>query len=131
MGDKQLDKKSQNVNEVIPQKHMSPLEQMMLHGGKAHKVRGMAARGVDSMIAVYNDRFTYTFITNNEVASVHFDKNSNKIFYSGHNIENMKLTKEQIKELSNVIKVLESDGEGRKLKEFYEATLGNCLADNK
>lgn len=108
----------------------SPLELMRLHGGKARKVRGEERRA-DSMIAVYKDRFTYTFIMQKEVASVHFDRKSGKIFFSGHNINNMSLTSEQIKELWGVVDVLEHDVEGKELKSAYEATLGSRLADNK
>lgn len=111
--------------------HLSPLELIRLHGGRAHKVRGMAARGADSMIAVYKDRFTYTFVMKNEVASIHFDRKRNKIFFSGHNIRNMDLTSDQKGELFKVVDVLESDEEGRELKEVYQATLGSQLADNK
>lgn len=124
----------QKIVENMPDnvmRQMSPLERLKMQGGKAHKVRGMAARGADSMIAVYKDRFTYTFVMDKEVASIHFDAKSRKIFFSGHNIDNMELNDKQKLELANVIKVLEKDSEGKSLKEAYQATLGDRLADNK
>lgn len=134
-GFKMKDKRTQihtlEDNEPTRGPHMSPLELIKRHGGKAHKVKGVLGRAADSMIAVYKDRFTYTFISRNEVASIHFDRVSCKIFYSGHNIENLKITSEQRKELFNVIKILADDSEGRELKTDYEATLGRLLADNK
>ena len=110
---------------------ISPLEMMRMHGGRAHRVGGMAGREADSMIAVYGDRFTYTFIMNKEVASIHFDKKRSEIFFSGHNIRNMTLTKDHKMELRNLIEVLGDDPEGLRLKEDYQATLGGLLADNK
>ena len=126
-----IDKKQVEANKTDKESHVSPLDLMKLHGGKAHKVRGMAGRSVDSMIAVYKDRFTYTFISNREVASIHFDKKRNKIFYSGHNINNMHLTIAQHAELHNIINVLENDNEAKKFKDAYQATLGHLLTDNK
>jgi len=109
----------------------SPLQEIVSQGGRAHKVRGMSGRKVDSMIAVYNDRFTYTFMLRNEVASIHFDKQSNKIFFRGHNIRNLELNDAQKGELYNVIDVLASDDEGMGLKDAYQATLTSHLTDNK
>jgi hypothetical protein len=131
MRDNDIDKRVQNIVQPESSGDLSPLELLKMHGGKAHKVRGMAGRGVDSMIAVYKDRFTYTFVLKSEVASIHFDRIRNKIFYSGHNIENMTLSDEQKAELHNIINVLEADAEGRELKSAYLATLGHSRADNK
>lgn len=131
MSEKSIDKKEVEASEFDKESHVSPLDLIKLHGGKAHKVRGMAGRGIDSMIAIYKDRFTYTFISNREVASIHFDNKSKKIFYSGHNINNMNLSVAQHTELHNVINILENDDEARKFKDAYQATLGHYLADNK
>lgn len=124
--------KDKQLNGVSGERqHLSPLELIKLHGGRAHRVRGEAGKDADSMIAVYKDRFTYTFIMNKEVASIHFDRKKNKIFFSGHNIENMPLTSEHKAELYSVIKVLETDENAIELKDAYQATLGSLLADNK
>ena len=132
MRDKGLKKMGHEEKTDVGDRGLSPLELMQKRGGKAHKVRGgMARRGADSMIAVYKDRFTYTFVLGSEVASIHYDKNRDKVFYSGHNIENMKLSKEQQVELMNVINILENDEEGKEIKDAYQATLSHYLADNK
>lgn len=113
------------------EKRLSPIELIRLHGGRAHKVGGMTARGADAMLAVFNERFTYTFIMNKEVASIHFDRSSNKIYFSGHNIQNLTLTGDQRRELLNVVSILEEDADGKELKSAYEATLTSLLADNR
>lgn len=131
MKDKLVEKGILGERETGQKGRMTPLEIIMSQGGRAHKVGGMAGREADSMIAVYKDRFTYTFMMSKEVASIHFDKMRRNIYFSGHNIQNMKLTGEQREELYKIINVLESDDEGRELKSDYEATLGTLLADNK
>lgn len=109
----------------------SPLDLIKIHGGHAHKVGGMAVRGADSMIAVYKNRVTYTFIMNKEVASIHYDRDKGEIFFSGHNIRNVKLTAEQKGELFELAKVLDEDPEGKVLRQDYYATLTDLIADNK
>jgi len=98
-------------------------------GGKAHRVRSGIGRGVDAMLAVYKDRFTYTFILNKEVASIHFDAGSRKIYFKGHNIQNLKLKEEERNELVRLIDILEEDEEGRELRFLYEETLASIFAD--
>lgn len=110
---------------------LSPIELIKIHGGKAHRVKEAVLRGADAMLAVYKGRFTYTFVMKKNVASIHYDEESNKIFFSGHNIQNMELSADQKQELYNVIKVLESDPEGKELKSSYKATLDSLFADNK
>lgn len=131
MKDKTIPNKAAEVEETGRGGRLSPLELIKIHGGRAHRVGGTVGRGADSMIAVYKDRFTYTFIMHKEVASIHFDRRRQKIFFRGHNIQNMTITEDHKRELFNLIKVLESDSEGRELKSAYEATLGSQLADNK
>jgi len=120
-----------NMSESSMDERLSPLDLIKKRGGKAHKVGEKAGRDADAMLAVYKGRFTYTFVMKKEVASIHFDMNSRKIYFSGHNIQNMKLTVDHKSNLLNLIKVLEADAEGRELKEAYEATLTSFLADNK
>lgn len=124
--------RKENLQEVRRQSEegMSPLELIKLHGGRAHKVRQKVEKGADAMLAVHSGRFTYTFIMNKEVASIHFDQNAGKIFFSGHNISNLNITSDQRNELFNVIKILETDKDGRELKKEYEATLGHIITDN-
>ncbi len=83
----------------------------------------------DSVIAIYKERLTYTFIMESEVASIHFDRSRGEIFFRGHNIARMKLGPEQRKALIALIGVLEEDEKGREFKEAYSATLDRVLAD--
>lgn len=53
------------------------------------------------------DKVTYTFLTDQEVVSLHFDLKSEAIFYKGHKIENLELDPEQRKHLQQFAKVLE------------------------
>ena len=111
------------------QKRMSPLEAIKKTGGVAHPVRKMAGHAVDSMLAVYRDRLTYTFILDKEVASIHFDKNRREIYFKGHNVQNMELAPQQIKALRNLQGIISEDEQGKLLFNDYVATLGHCLAD--
>jgi hypothetical protein len=97
---------------------------------KAKKVKE-GKRAVDSMIAVYKDRITYTFILDNEVASIHFDKSRGEIFFKGHNIKNIKLTENQLQALKDLRGVLQLEKDGRPFLSDYEATLGRYLADKR
>lgn len=109
----------------------SPLDLIRQTGGVAHPIKRKVERPVDSMLAVYHDRCTYTFIMGNEVASVHFDRSKNEIFFSGHNIKNMQLSAEQIRALKDMQGILAEDEQGKSLFNDYVATLGHLLADNK
>lgn len=100
-------------------------------GGKTERVTlpGMPAQ--DSLLAVYKDRLTFTFILGDEVASIHFDRVKNEIYFKGHNIRNFKLTVSQMQALNGLKDILKADEEGKKLLSDYEATLASRLADNK
>ncbi|MBI4211032.1 MAG: hypothetical protein HY540_00195, partial [Deltaproteobacteria bacterium] len=50
-----------------------------------------AGMPADAMLAVFQDRFTYTFLFQHEVSSIHFDRRRGEIFYRGHNIANLVL----------------------------------------
>lgn len=111
------------------EKRDSPLEIMRRAGGVAHPIQNRPGRPVDSMLAVYRDRLTYTFILNKEVASIHFDRSKREIFFSGHNILNMALSVDQLKALKDLQAVLAEDEQGKLLFNDYVATLGHLLAD--
>lgn len=100
-------------------------------GGKAEAVKSSLAKGHDSMLAVYKDRLTYTFILEREVASIHYDRAKEEIFFKGHNIKNMKLNGAQIGALQGIKAILTQDGRAKELLPGYEATLGKILADNR
>ena len=109
----------------------SPLDLERLMGGKAHPVGKDKQRHPDSMLAVYKNRLTYTFIMDNEVASIHYDRSKGEIFYKGHNVKNIALKESQRKALLSLKMLLEEDEEGREFIEDYGATLERSLADNK
>lgn len=115
---------------VIPKTPQSPIDLWRLMGGKARPVRGAAQSLQDSLLAVYKDRLTYTFILGLEVASIHFDRSKKEIFFKGHNLHNLKLNEHQIKALTDFKQVLKADERGRPFSKDYEATLGDLLADN-
>ncbi|MFH1830209.1 MAG: hypothetical protein ABH871_05485 [Pseudomonadota bacterium] len=83
----------------------------------------------DSVIAIYKDRLTYTFIMNEEVASIHFDRSKGEIFFRGHNISHMDLGAQERKSLISLIGVLEEVEGGTEFLSAYSATLDRVLAD--
>lgn len=107
----------------------SPLDLIRLMGGKARKVRRNRGKSPDSMLAVYGHRLTYTFIIDNEVASIHFDRGRGEIFYKGHNIKNLEFSEGQREAFFTLQDILQSDEEGREFLPAYLATLERCLAD--
>lgn len=107
----------------------SPLELVRMMGGRGHRVKSEKQRVPDSMLAVYKNRLTYTFILEGEVASIHFDVKKGEIYFRGHNIGLMELTEAQKKALYMLQSILEADPEGREYLSVYSATLGRLLAD--
>ena len=97
---------------------------------KSKRVTGPNGQLNDSMMAVFKNRLTYTFIHDNEVASIHFDRDRGEIFYKGHNIVNMQLTPSQNMVLSGMEAILANDDKGSGFLAAYKATLTRCLADN-
>lgn len=84
----------------------------------------------DSLLAVYKGRFTYTFILDGEVASIHFDAEKGKIFFKGSHIINIELTeslKESLRKMGEILKIDDRVGE---LLGLYEATLERSMDDN-
>ncbi len=100
-------------------------------GAVAHKVKEEGKVATDSMLAVFNDHLTYTFILESEVASIHYDKLRREIFFKGHNIKYMELDPKQVRVLMDLGEALKKDEKGRDFAAEYEATLGGLLADKK
>lgn len=98
-------------------------------GGVAEKVQQRGKTAKDSMLAVYRDRFTFTFILQNEVASIHFDRLRGEIFYKGHNIRNMELTEKHKSALFEVADIIANDQNAKSFYYDYQATLARILAD--
>ena len=107
----------------------SALDLLRRSGGQARKVGKGTGRSIDSMLAVYKDRVTYTFICNNEVASIHFDRSRGEIFFRGHNVHNMDLNCEQLEALRRMELVMASDHRSKSMSSDYSATLTRLLAD--
>lgn len=102
---------------------------MRLMGGASRRGGALRKGMPDSVIAVYKDRLTYTFIMDKEVASIHYDRSREEIFFRGHNIRHMELGPSHRKALIALIGVLEEDEKGRPFCDAYSATLDRILAD--
>ena len=74
---------------------------------KAFKKNGL----YDGKVFHSEDKVTYTFLTDQEVVSLHFDLKRSSIFYKGHKIENLELTPEQKGQLEQFAKVLQEKPE--------------------
>lgn len=98
-------------------------------GAIAHKVPTKGKAAEDSMLAVYKDRVTYTFILAKEVASVHYDRKRGEIYFSGHNIRNMELNDAQRQALMDFGVALQADEKAKEFSSSYDATLARLLAD--
>lgn len=120
------------LNITAPEPKASKPFDLWKHIGaaKAHAVAKEPEKQVDSMLAVYKDRLTYTFIMDREVASIHYDKTKGEIFFKGHNLHNLYLSDEQVKALEELKSVLAKDKEGNSLLDDYNTTLDTLLADN-
>ena len=110
--------------------HPSSLELMRMMAGKSHRMGPGERAAPDSVLAVFKDRFTYTFVMNSdEVASIHFDRKRGEIFYKGHNINYMELSGPQRAALVAMEEILGADEQGKELAPAYAATLSRHLAD--
>lgn len=107
----------------------SALDLLRRSGGRTRKVDKHAGKSIDSMLAVYKDRVTYTFIANNEVASIHFDRSRGEIFFKGHNVCNIDLNDGQIEALKRMESVMKADNRCKSMVSDYSATLARLLAD--
>jgi len=105
----------------------SDLVRMM--GGRSRPAGRGRQRGSDSVIAIYKERVTYTFVMGEEVASIHFDSSRGEIFFRGHNIRNMQLNEKQLAALEAMKGVLAADQQGKEDLSAYAATLARLIAD--
>lgn len=116
------------VNQKTGEQNQSAIDLWRHMGGKS---RPVGERAADSMLAVFKDRATYTFILDDEVASIHFDRTRGEIFFKGHNIRHLTLTGNQINALNHMKEVLITDSKAKRFLNDYSATLARYLADNK
>ncbi|HPQ80638.1 MAG TPA: hypothetical protein PLZ86_02825 [bacterium] len=107
----------------------SPIDLMRRQRGASRRLREEGKPQPDSMLAVMADRATYTFIMEDGVASIHFDRRRGEIFFRGHKIGNMEISKAQVAALHHMEEVLKADSRARELFPAYSATLARCLAD--
>lgn len=121
--------KEKKLEPLQQERKQAPIDLWRMMGGQAQRVRSSGGKSVDSMLAVYQDRCTYTFIMQGEVSSIHFDRRKQEIFIKGHNIKNMKLSQEHKMALEGLKEVLAREERGQPLSADYEATLGKLLAD--
>lgn len=106
-----------------------PTEIAGILGGASRRVPDAMGRASDSMLAVFGHRMTYTFICGEEVASIHFDRQRQEIFFRGHNIKFMELDGLQMQALLELEEILGHDRQGREFLPDYHATLARLLAD--
>ena len=130
---KQVRERQKEIQMAKEEKRPRHVFELWEHIGRARakriKERGRAVR--DSMLAVYKNCVTYTFILDQEVASIHYDRLRGEIFFKGHNINNMKLTARQIQALMDLKMVLNRDEKGHSFLSDYDATLDKLLADKR
>lgn len=69
------------------------------------------------------DKVTYTFVDNQEVISLHFDKSKKAIFYKGHNISNVSLNPDQWRHLEIFQATLVEDPKAKDFVEPYKEIL--------
>jgi len=115
--------------EMVKAGDTAPLDLIRLMGGRSHRVKGARERRPDSMLAVYKNRLTYTFILDNEVASIHFDRQRGEIFFRGHNISHLEMSDIQKKALLALQEILDEDSDGKEFLHAYLATLERSLTD--
>ena len=108
-----------------------PMQIAGIIGGQARRVPDVAGRAADSMLAVYKQRLTYTFICDHDVASIHYDDTRREIFFRGHNIKFMALSETQNEALWGLAVVLANDREGERLAQGYQETLEMVLRDRQ
>lgn len=73
------------------------------------------------------NKVTYTFVADEEVISLHFDKARKTIFYKGHNIANLELTEAQLAHLQQFQSELAKKDETTHFARSYSDALNNCL----
>ncbi len=75
----------------------------------------------DGQLMHSRDRVTYTFLTQTDVVSLHFDRVRKTIYYKGHNVQNMVLTNEHKKHLEDFALAIEN--QAKPFLKAYKQTL--------
>lgn len=84
----------------------------------------------DEKLFYSDDKVTYTFVSGEEVVSLHFDKVKKTIFYKGHNIANLSLNLRQIHHLEQFRNALEKNPEAVVFAAPYSRTLNAWLKEH-
>lgn len=77
-----------------------------------------------------SDKVTYTFVADQEVISLHFDRVRKTIFYQGHNIDNLILGSEQIGYLEKFAREIEANYDTSDFIVPYSETLKAYLQNH-
>lgn len=73
------------------------------------------------------ERLTLTFFMGDQVASIHFDLSRREIFFKGHNVKNMTLSRDQWEALRNFSKLIKQEECDIRLIQGYEECLAQIL----
>ncbi len=83
----------------------------------------------EANLFLMKDRATLTFYVDQEVHSIHYDKNRDEIFYKGHNIKNILLTDEQWLYLQQFSTVLLQHPLAAGIQKNYQKRLESLLSE--
>ncbi len=118
-----MDKPTHVGNRARPGGEVSPAQGVL---GKEKEENTSIFQGFqEAKLFRTQDRATLTFYAGNEVASVHYDRNRNEIFFKGHNVKNMTLTPEQWFYLEKFSDFLAQEEGTEDMRKAYEACLSN------
>lgn len=79
----------------------------------------------EAKLFISKDRATLTFFLKQEVASIHFDKSRNEIFFKGHNVKNMTLAPEQWQSLQKFSEYLIKENADPEFIQSYQKCLSH------
>lgn len=102
----------------LPQPHIEPPAL-----GNIFKKRGE----FDGKLFHSSKKATYTFVEQQEVIALHFDKERKSIFYKGHNISNIRLSDVQRQHLELFQKALEKNPKTQPMVSAYKQALKAIL----
>ena len=83
----------------------------------------------EAKLFVGKDRATLTFFLEEEVASIHYDKHRDEIFYRGHNIKNMTMDPRHWLALEKFGEYLAEDARAAGLRKAYRRCLEHLRTD--
>ncbi len=119
-------KEKEEILQQSTQAEKPNLKRLMQKNAQNTVKKNSASHFSSSTFFFDSKRFTYTFLSEGEVASIHFDLERQEIFYKGHNIRNMLLNEKQTLFLKELIPLLIQKNQ-RALAENYESCLMKVL----